>query len=405
MSKLKQIAAHSRWILLALLTIPAAISLKAGIRGAISSSQDFQWWGASLLRQGIDPWKTALEGQPIGASHFSEPGYLHMFYVLLLPFSKLSFQHAAEAWCVINILLSVTAIYLLKNLFGLSRFGCIGLLLLFWMSAPFRSTLQLGQTSVFELVLLCIVFRATHSTIRGIALGFSLSDYSFAPVALSFLWFKHNIRTLTIAAIVAVLAVMLTWSMLGGSIPQVALEPFSVPALTIRGGTANLVTGLEAALARWLPNFKSGQTIAYGAGLLASGAYGLFLSRRRLSNGAYLTLISTASLFAISHPAHDYVFLLVPLGYAFSQQNKLTRWIALPIVGAFWFMEGLFPPLSADAAPTTGQWMATASACCLLATLLVYLTWSILRAERVHYVERAEKDRRVARSVETLSVI
>jgi hypothetical protein len=405
MPMIKEIVNRFRWVLMGLLSIPAGISLKAGMHGAISSSQDFQWSGASLLRHGIDPWKNALLGQSASVSHFSQPGCLHMFYVLLLPFSRLSFQHAAEAWCILNILLSIAAIFLLKNLFSLSRFVSIGMLFLLWMSSSFRSTLRLGQTSIFELVLLCLVFCTTNSTIRGLALGFSFSEYSFAPVVLSFLWFKHNIRTLTIAVIVAVLAVALTWSMLGGSILQVAFEPFAVSNLTPRSGTADLVTSIEAALARWLPAFRSGQTLAYAAGLMASGAYGLFLSRRRISNGGYLTLISIASLFTIKHAAHDYVFLLLPLCYVFSERGKSTRAIAVPIVGVFWFMDGLFAPLPSSLTRTADQWITSAAASCMLATLLVYLTWSILRTEVVPHIKRAENDRRVAHAAETFSAI
>jgi hypothetical protein len=405
MSTTKEIVNRLRWVFMGLLAIPAGISLKAGIHGAISSSRDFQWSGAGLLRHGIDPWKNALLGQSASAPHFSQPSALHMFYVLLLPLSRLSFQHAAEAWCLFNILLSIAAICLLRNLFKLSRFASIGILFLLWMSSPFRSTLRLGQTSIFELVLLCLVFCTTNSTIRGLALGFSFSEYSFAPVVLSFLWFKHNIRTLTIAVIVAALAVALTWSMLGGSIVQVALEPFAVANLVPRSGIADLVTTIEAALARWLPAFRSGQTLAYAAGLMASGAYGLFLSRRRVSNAAYLTLISIASLFTIKHPGHDYVFLLLPLCYAFSERGKSMRAIAVPIVAVFWFMDGLFAPLPSSLTRTADQWITNAAASCVLATLLAYLTWSILRTEVVPYVKRAENDRRVAHTAETFSAV
>jgi len=404
MSTLKQTISRARWILLAFLSILAALSLQTGIRGALNSSRDSQWWGANLLRQDIDPWKTALLGQSISTPHFSQPTSLHMFYVLLLPFSKMSFHHAAEAWCFINILLSVAVIYLLKNLFGLSRFVAVAMLFLLWISAPFRATLQSGTLSIFELVLFCIVFYSANSTIRGIALGFSLSDYIFAPVVLSFLWFKHNIRTLTIAVIVVVLAVALAWSMVGGSVSQIAFEPFSVAGLTPRSGTADMVTLLRLTLARCLPSFGSSQAAACAAGLIASGAYGLFVSRRRLSNRAYLTLISVASLFMTRHSAHDYIFLLVPLVYAFSESGKSVRSVVAPIVAVFWFMDGLFPPLAAGIAPTTGQLMTAASACCLLATLLFYITWSMLRTERQPHVERSEKDRRRNLSPESFSV-
>jgi Glycosyltransferase family 87 len=379
---------YSRWLLLGPLAICAGISLRVGISGALASGKDLQWAGAYLVRAGIDPWQASLLGRGREIAHFSQPHYLHELYILLLPISLLSFQHAIELWCVLNILLSIACIYFLKKLFSLSRTSSIAILLLLWISTPYRATLQAGQISALELCLLCAVFYFQNSTLRGLALGFGFSNYSFAPVVVSFLWFKHNIRTLVIAAIVPVLGLFAVWGMIGGSFAYLATEPFAVSQIDISPGMADLTTAIEATAARCLPTFSAAKTLAYGVGLLLSGIYGFYLSRRRLTDGALLTLIAVAALFTVKHFMNNYIFLVVPLSYAASERGRPIRLIALPLIGLFWFMVELFPELPLNAGSGNMQLLSAVAASCLLGAFLTYLTWSIIKIERTYSYNR-----------------
>jgi Glycosyltransferase family 87 len=392
-----------RWIILSILTLAAATSLFVGIRGAIASSKDFQWAGAWLLRAGIDPWQQTLADGGHGIAHFSPPNYLHEFYIMLLPLSLVTFEHAAEIWCAVTILLSIATMYLLKNLFALSTPAALGLLLLLWMSTPFRTTLQVGQMGMMEMFLLSVVFCTTNSTLRGLALGFSFSKYTFAPVLVSFLWFKRNIRTLTIAATVPLLALIMTWGLLGGPISTLATEPFAVSRIKVWPGMADLMTAIEATFAHLVPSFTHGKTLAYIVGLAASGCYGYFLSRRRITNAAQLTLIAVASIFTVKHLMYDYVFLVIPLCYALSERGRALRNIAVPLIFVFWFMDKLFPLLPMNAAPSTAQWLTSIAGCIMLGTLLTYLTWSILRIERAFFASRTRAEKKAAIHAEALS--
>ena len=393
-----------RWIILSILAIAAAASLFVGIRGAIASSKDFQWAGSVLLRAGIDPWQQAFADNGSGIAHFSPPNYLHELYIILLPLSLLTFRHAAEIWCCVTILLSIATMYLLKNLFALPAPTTLGLLLLLWMSTPFRTTLQVGQMGMMEMFLLSVVFCTTNSTLRGLALGFSFSKYSFAPVVVSFLWFKRNIRTLTIAACVPLFALVMAWGLLGSRpLTTLAVEPFAVSRIRVWPGMADLMTAIEATFAHLLPHFTRGKTLAYIIGLIASGCYGYFLSRRRITNAAQLTLIAVASLFTVKHLMYDYIFLVIPLCYALSERGRALRNIAVPLIFVFWFMDKLFPLLPLNATPTTAQWLTSVAGCIMLGTLLTYLTWSILRIERAFFASRTRAEKRAAIHAEALS--
>jgi hypothetical protein len=239
--------------------------------------------------------------------------------------------------------------------------------------------------SVLELFLLCLVFCTQNSTLRGLALGFSFSKYSFAPIIVSLLWFKRNIRTLIIAVIVPVLGLFAAWGLLGVPFIHLAAEPFAVSRIYVWPGMADLMTTVEAMMIHLLPGFAADKALAYAIGLLLSGLYGFYLSRRRLTDGALLTLVAVASLFSIKHLMYDYIFLVVPLCYVASELGKTLRPVALPIIGIFWFMDNFFPPLPLNGPATDRQLLAAAIGCCLLGGLLTYLTWSIVRLERTYF--------------------
>ncbi len=404
----KQSKEMMSWSLVSILGVAAFYSLSIGIKGALTSSRDLQWAGAYLIRQNINPWQQAAIEGPQGIHHLASPNYLQQIYIFLLPISNLSFQHAAAVWCGFNILLSVASLYLLQKLFNLSRPVSLAMLFLLWISTPFRSTLELGQVGVVELFLLCLVFSTNNSTIRGIALGVSFSAYTFAPVTLSLLWFRRNIRTLAIAATVPLFGLGMTWGMLGGSLREVATAPFTMTGPILSAGMADLTSCIGAALSIWLPSLRSGSMVAQLAGLLLAGVYGSYLNRHRLTIGAQLTLVALASLFTTQHQAYDFVFLIVPLCYAASKRGAAVRYIAVPAIAAFWFLEKLFPQLPPETAPTLSQWTSLAAATCLLGTLLVYLTSAIIRIER-NYDRRTKKrgapDRRSSLRTQPMGIL
>jgi Glycosyltransferase family 87 len=327
-----------RMAMLIVLGGAAVFSVVLGIRHAFQNqSHDLQWSGARLLSLHIDPWQERLSGLPHHPSHFSPPNYLHLFYLLLLPFGLLSFHTAEIVWCVGNICLSILAVLLLQRLFSLDRFQTTLVLCLLWMSTPFRVTLEVGQMSLFELFFFCAAYVAVSTWLSGICLGFSLVKYSFSPVVGLLFLFRGRIRLLLIAVGVVVAGLIGVHLLLPTPLLRLAAEPFLVSRIAVNPGIADLMTFSEY-LFRYLGANDRAVNLSYALALACGLLYAIFLSRFRLSKGAELTLVSLASLFLFKHLIYDYVFLAIPLSYALSRySSRRSRPIFLGIF-VFWFL-------------------------------------------------------------------
>ena len=363
-------------LVLALLAVAGVGSVSIGIRRALVESQDLQWGGVWLLAHHVDPWAEAIYGYPHHLQNFSPPNYLHHLYILLLPLHWLSFSVAAALWCGLNLVLSVTTMLLLRRLFGLSPFSTIALLLLLWMSSPFRVLLAAGQMTMVELFCFTITFSALPVTLRGLAFGVSFAKYSFSPPTALFFLFKGRIRLLAIAVAVPVLGLLAATLFIQTPVTHLATEPLALAGRAVMPGLADSMTLTETVLRAYLSH-ASAQHLTYTVALLLSAAYALLLSRFRLSAPAEFTLLSLISLFLFKHLVYDYVFLLVPLCFAVSTAGRRLRAPIAVAVLLFWFFAFLLKRSSTPSGVIHLPMLFADNL--LLAALLLIVTAIILR--------------------------
>lgn len=376
-------------LLFSALAITAALSLFIGCRGATQSSKDFQWGAAHLLLHRADPYAEALAGYPQHLPHFSPPNYLPEFYLLLLPLAALSFHSAAIAWCVLTLLVSIASMALLEKLFHLQRAHSIALLLLLWCSAPFRTMLQVGQMSMLELLLFCLVFYATQRP-AGIALGLSFAKYSFSPVALTWFLFRGRTRTVLFSVVVPLLGLLAAWHSVGGHFLRLGLEPLQVSRVSVWPGIADLMTFTEYGLQRAGITATLASMASYAVALAGTIAFSFGLRHKSMSSGAQFVLVAVASLFAFKHLLYDYVFLVVPLCYAASSKGRpILKPIATAIV-FFWFGIALVPRLRYQALPTTPEWLGFLLTFAAFAAFLIHLSYQIPRIEETLLLQPSE---------------
>ncbi len=361
---------------LALLAVAGLGSVSIGIRRALVESQDLQWGGVWLLAHRIDPWREAIDGYPHHLANFSPPNYLHHLYILLLPLSWLSFPVAAALWCTLNLILSVVTMLLLRRLFGLTPFFTTALLLLLWMSSPFRVLLAAGQMTMVELFCFTITFSALPVLPRGLAFGLSFAKYSFSPPTALFFLFRGRLRLLAIAVAVPLLGLLAGSFFVTTPILHLATEPLALAGRAVMPGLADSMTLSESVLRTRLSH-ASAQHITYAAALIASAAYALMLSRFRLSSAAEFTLLSVASLFLFKHLVYDYVFLLVPLCFVVSSAGRRLRLPVSVAVLLFWFFAFLLNRSSTDKGVVHLPILFADNV--LLAVLLAVLTIDTLR--------------------------
>ena len=68
---------------------------------------DFQWSPSKLVSEGINHYEYMLDGniERIIGSQYGE--YLHAFYILLYPFTLLTWENAKIAWFIFNFFIAV----------------------------------------------------------------------------------------------------------------------------------------------------------------------------------------------------------------------------------------------------------------------------------------------------------
>lgn len=361
-----------------LLGCVALASLATGVRHAMQhGSHDLQWMGGKLLAGHVDPWGERLANYPHRFQHFSPPNYLHLLYLLFLPFSSLSFETAEILWCSLTIGFSIAAIYLLTRLFALSRPQGLLVLFLLWMSSPFRVALEVGQMGLFELFFLSLTFTATAAWSAGAAFGISLVKYSFSPVAGVLFFLRRRYLLLVIAFTTCCVAVLGTRLFVGTPLLQLAREPFEVSRLAVSPGLADIMTLSEYSLRPHL-GFEHAKSVSYALGIAGSVLYGFLISRHRTSRAVELTLVGVGSLLFFKHLVYDYVFLAIPLCYALSLRCMRSKAPILAGVLIFWFLASFLNRAANDLVVHLG---ALAFNFLLLASLLGYTTWVALQGD------------------------
>jgi Glycosyltransferase family 87 len=334
----------------ALLFPPAIVSLYAGIRNALSRSQDLQWSGAHLALQRVDPYSQYLRHDPEHSILLSQvPNYLHELYILLLPLGALSFSRAKPVWALINCLFAVLVVFLLRRIYELQASQAFLLLLLLISSTPCRIVLGAGQQSLFELFLFCLVFYFTKPTARGIALGVSYSKYSFSPVVFLYLFFRRQFRILAISFIAPLIGLLAMCLLVHRNPVVLSTEPLAVSRIGVALGLGDLMGIIQTLFHNILPESIIGK-LMYAMALLASGVYTFMLSRTDSSCPRKdAAALAVASLMFFPHLTYDYVFLAIPVAAALSSSS--LRWAKLYVLAAvalLWFgiklVPGYLPP-------------------------------------------------------------
>ncbi len=326
------------------LALPAAVSLCAGIRNALTRSQDFQWSGAHLVLHHVDPYRQFLIHDPQHLILLSQvPNYLQELYILLLPLGAVSFPHARPVWALLNCLFAVLITLILRRIYALERSQALLLMLLLFASTPFRIVLGNGQQSLLELLLFCLIFYFAKPVGQGIALGLSYSKYSFSPVVLLYLAFRRRFRVLAISLVPPLVGLLVMWLLVHGSIITLATEPLAVSRNGVTAGLGDLMTILQTALHGILPEALVGK-LMYAAALLSSVAYAYFLSRQQaVSVRRDAAALAVANLMFFTHLTYDYVFLAIPLAAALATPVRKVKIYILAAIALLWFGIKLIP--------------------------------------------------------------
>lgn len=315
------------------LSVPAGMSLYAGVRRGLERGQDFQWSGAHLTGLHVDPYRQYLSGDPGHRILLAQvPNYLQELYVLLLPIGAVRFESARAAWVVLNLLFLAWVVAMMRKVYALGRGETLLLLLLTLASTPFRIVLGNGQQSLLELVFFCLVFTARSPVGRGLALGLSYAKYSFSPVMVFYLAMRRQFRMLLLSLIPVALGLLAMWELVGGRLLPLSAEPMAVSRTGVTPGLGDVMSLVQAATGSRL-SAKTLHGLMYGVALGASAGFGVYLGRRRGPSAKRdAPILAVVSLMLFTHLTYDYIFLMVPLAAGLgSEVGRRRRWAAATV--------------------------------------------------------------------------
>ena len=144
---------------------------------------DFQWSPSKLVSEGINHYEYMLDGnrKKIIGSQYGE--YLHGLYILIYPFTLLTWENAKIAWFIFNFFLAVLIPLLICKKFKLQMSETLLIIFFFLASNVTKAHMVIGQQSILILFFFCLPFIG-NSKIISILSGISYLKYSIGYVLL-----------------------------------------------------------------------------------------------------------------------------------------------------------------------------------------------------------------------------
>lgn len=309
-------------------------SIVSIIQGYLKSqiySQDLQWSGASLLLRGINPFQEWLNGNINHEIILKQiPNYLHLLYFILLPIGSLDINTAKIAWLIVNLICTTLVICLIAKELHFSKEKTLFLSCLFLMSTPFRNSLGNGQISIIVLLGYMLSMLSTSKIEKGISTSIAITKYSFAPPLILSLLYNRNYLSVSLAAILNLLAVMIFCYLFNINFIDGVVLPLKVSAFGVGIGTADIMSIFEL-------KFGRGNPVNYVISILFCLTVFYFFARTTRRNRLLdLAFISILSLASFKHISYDFVFLL-PLLLATFNGLLSQQLVIYGIIFWFWF--------------------------------------------------------------------
>ena len=335
-------------LLLALVCLLGAGSALVGFINAIHQSQDFQWSGAQILLQHIDPWSVYLRHDPDHLIVRTEnPVYLAEFYIFFVPLGLLAERTAAAAWGLLNIGFAVVSAVMAGLFYRFPKWQVLLLVGLFLLATPTRNTVGNGQQALFVLLFWCLGLLAPLLTAgRSMLAGLSYFKLNFAPGTFLYVLLRGGLGAALWTAVPALVADVLVWLWIAGahnihSLQTVVLEPLQVAKTGYFpiGDSPNLmdvILNLTDAL-----HLQSALINPLSAlvGMIITGIVLFFALRRaRASTEWHLALLGLLTITMFRHHNYDGVVLLFPFCYSLRLLHVRKAQVNLLLLSVMWYI-------------------------------------------------------------------
>jgi hypothetical protein len=332
-------------LLIIFLTLYSIRSAKISFFEAQSNSYDLltTWSSAKLLSQKINHYELTLNNikerilkkdDTKWTKEKDEGGeYSHLFYIIFYPFSFTTFDNTKIIWSFINILLAIFIPYFIGRSLKLSSIEIFISITLFFISFPVRSTISLGQNSLFILLFFSLPFIINNKLTAAIS-GISYSKYSFGYVL--FLYYINKKKYLFFSLIPSVIGWLIYALITNSNLIVNLFEPILVAL------AKQTTAGLESFFS-FFKFYLISENLKFIIFLLSIfiSAYFVFQIQKKIQNNIHkLSLLCLISLTFMPHWGHDYVFLLPLALVSYKYIRKKLGKINFFFITYFIFVEG-----------------------------------------------------------------
>ena len=327
---------NSRNIFLFIFIILAILSLSRAVQQAQVFSFDFSVSTAKMVSEGINNYEYVLDGKHDRSENdkilYSQDGqYAHGFHVLLIPFTKISWENAKLIWSLINVFFAIIIPILLCKKFKFSTIETLILTSILLMSTPLRINIGYGQHTLFTyfFLILPIIYNTKLSYLMS---GFSYFKYNIGYAFFLYLIVQKKISNILISLVPVFLGWLIYSYLTGTNLITSLFQPFLTTQYLHQEGhfpssifTVFKYLNIDGFILVLLP--------------ILINFYVIYLSSS-IKNELYKFSIICMSILAFTpHQIHDYILLFPLLLYSFKNLNlKISKFNIIFIFYFFFFL-------------------------------------------------------------------
>ena len=297
------------------LLIFALVSLFRGIYNAYVGSIDFHYSPAVMAWSGINHYEFMLNG---GALMLSQNGeYGQGIYILLYPFTLMSWTQAKVMWMLINVFLAFFLPIFLSRKFNLNKEMTFLVVLLFIAGTPSRNVIGNGQLSLVMMTFLIIPF-FYKKLFQIILSGIVYLKYNMGYILFLYFISKKEIKNLFFSSIIFILGWLIYCYVTDSNLIVNFFQPLKL-TLYLKT-TSELIYGLSFLKYFFTENNYIDYIVLFSS-VLMSLIFLIMIKNISLIE-VKLSLFCLIILIFSPHRIYDYILLLPLLTYSIHNFEK-----------------------------------------------------------------------------------
>ena len=290
---------------------------------------DFQWSPSKLVSEGINHYEYMLDGnrKKIIGSQYGE--YLHGLYILIYPFTLLTWENAKIAWFIFNFFLAVLIPLLICKKFKLQTSETLLIIFFFLASNVTKAHMVIGQQSILILFFFCLPFIG-NSKIISILSGISYLKYSIGYVLLLNIIINRKIKYLMLSLMIPTLGWVIYSFITNSNLFDTAIQPFKLAIqnhLTSEDGIEMMPKNVFLLSFFEFFELKNKSLIAIIISL-SLNTFFIFKIKNLNNDLQKLSCLLLSTLIFFPHYPHNFVLILPLLIYSIKTFKKLSSKIS-----------------------------------------------------------------------------